>query len=191
MRARRGEIAYGGRVTEPAAESAAEPAPAPRGDTRPPALDTDEKSVLLGFLNYLRGTIASKAEGLDDQQARTPGVPSGTSLLGLIKHLTAAEINWFVRGYVGADVEIADLSMQLTGDETAAEVLAGYRAAVAQANEAIEAADDLSGRAVRGTKRTPDPHSLRWILVHMIEETARHAGHADILREQLDGSTGR
>jgi uncharacterized damage-inducible protein DinB len=160
-------------------------------DTRPPALDAGEKAVLLGFLNYLRATIAAKAEGADPELARAPGVPSGTSLLGLIKHLTAAELNWFVRGYAGADIEFADLSMRLSAQDTAARVLAEYRSAVARANEVIEAAADLSGLAVRGTVHTPQPHTLRWILVHMIEETARHAGHADILREQLDGSTGR
>jgi uncharacterized damage-inducible protein DinB len=162
-----------------------------RGDTRPPALDSDEKAVLLSFLNYLRGTVAAKAEGVDEQLARTPGVPSGTNLLGLIKHLTAAELNWFVRGYAGADIEFADLSMQLASDETGAEVLAAYRAATGRANQVIEGADDLSSLAARGTGRTPQPHTLRWILIHMIEETARHAGHADILREQLDGAIGR
>jgi len=160
-------------------------------DTRPPALDTDEKAVLLSFLNYLRGTVAAKAEGVDEQLARTPGVPSGTSLLGLIKHLTAAELNWFVRGYAGADIEIADLSMRLDEDESGVGVLAAYREAIARANEVIDGADELSSLAARGTGRTPQPHTLRWILVHMIEETARHAGHADILREQMDGAVGR
>ncbi len=160
-------------------------------DTRPPALDTDEKAVLLSFLNYLRGTIAAKAEGVDEQTARTPGVPSGTNLLGLIKHLTAAELNWFVRGYAGVELDFADLGMQVAENEAGAEILAAYREAVARANQVIEAADDLSSVAARGTGRTPQPHTLRWILVHMIEETARHAGHADILREQLDGAVGR
>jgi uncharacterized damage-inducible protein DinB len=168
-----------------------EPEPALYADTRPPALDTGEKELLLSFLNYLRGTVAAKVDGLDERQARTPGVPSGTNLLGLVKHLTAAELNWFVRGYAGADLEIADLGMQVADGETVADVVAGYRAAVARANEVVDAADDLSGMAARGTGRTPNPHTLRWILVHMIEETARHAGHADILREQIDGATGR
>lgn len=161
-------------------------------DTRPPRHDVDdEKSVLLSFLDYLRGTIAAKAEHAADPGARTPGVPSGTSLLGLVKHLTAAELNWFVRGFAGAEMEPADLSMQVAADEPAAEIIAAYRSATARANEVIEAAPSLSAHAARGTGRTPEAHSLRWILVHMIEETARHAGHADILREQLDGSTGR
>jgi hypothetical protein len=161
-------------------------------DTRPPSLDTeDEKALLLSFLNYLRATVAAKAQGAAEPGARTAGVPSGTNLLGLIKHLTAAELNWFVRGFAGVEAEPADLGMEVGPDESAAEIIAAYRAAVARANEVIAAAEGLGARAVRGTGRTPQPHTLRWIMLHMLEETARHAGHADILREQLDGSTGR
>jgi uncharacterized damage-inducible protein DinB len=168
------------------------PASPANADTRPPALDTeDEKAVLLSFLNYLRGSVAAKAQGASEPGARTAGVTSGTNLLGLVKHLTAAELNWFVRGFAGVETEVAGLGMKVGQDESAAQIVGAYRAAAARANEAIEAAPDLSARAVRGTTRTPEPHTLRWILVHMIEETARHAGHADILREQLDGSTGR
>ncbi|WP_034261483.1 DinB family protein [Actinospica robiniae] len=163
-----------------------------RADTRPPTLDSDdEKAVLLSFLNYLRGTIAAKAESATEPGARTAGVPSGTNLLGLIKHLTAAELNWFVRGFAGVDVAPADLGMDVAADESAADILAAYRAATARANEVIEAAPSLEARAVRGTGRTLEAHMLRWIVIHLIEETARHAGHADILREQLDGSIGR
>ncbi|MBR7835365.1 DinB family protein [Actinospica durhamensis] len=161
-------------------------------DTRPPAFDPqDEKSVLLSFLNYQRTSIAAKAHGAPEPWARTAGVPSGTSLLGLIKHLTAAEGIWFEWSFAGAEVELADLDMKVGGDESAGQILADYAAAVARANTVIEAAPDLSAPAARGMGPDREQHTLRWILAHMIGETARHAGHADILREELDGSTGR
>ena len=78
-----------------------------------------------------------------------------------------------------------------TGDETAEDVLADYRATIARANQVIETWTDLTRPAPRPPGRRALPPSQRWVLVHMIEEVGRHAGHADILREQLDGSTGR
>ena len=160
----------------------------PRGDLRPPSLDADEKTTLTAFLDYLRDAVAAKVTGLTDEQARTPGVPSGTSLLGLVKHLTAVELNWFVWTYAGADVPLWD--DQSAPVEPAARLLAEYRAAVARCNGIIAGCPDLDRPGARSLRETPPP-SMRWILVHMIEETARHAGHADILREQIDGSVGR
>jgi uncharacterized damage-inducible protein DinB len=160
----------------------------PRGDLRPPSLNADEKTTLVVFLDYLRDAVAAKATGLTDEQARTPGVPSGTSLSGLVKHLTAVELNWFVWGYAGTDVPLWD--DEAPPVEPAAEMLAEYRAAVERCNEIIEACPDLDRPGVRSLRETPPP-SMRWLLVHMIEETARHAGHADILREQIDRAVGR
>ncbi|MFB6700849.1 mycothiol transferase [Streptomyces rubiginosohelvolus] len=85
-----------------------------RRDVGPPDSDSDEKSTLLTFLNYVREAVAAKAQGLDDRQGRTPGVPSGTSVLGLLKHLTAAELYWFAWAFEGADVEHPDFSMDLS-----------------------------------------------------------------------------
>jgi uncharacterized damage-inducible protein DinB len=160
----------------------------PRGDLRPPSLDADEKTTLTVFLDYLRDAVAAKVAGLTDEQARTPRVPSGTSLLGLVKHLTAVELNWFVWGYAGEDVPLWDDDAPPVGP--AAQLLAEYRAAVDRCNEIIAACADLDQPGVRSLRETPAP-SMRWLLVHMIEETARHAGHADILREQIDGAVGR
>jgi uncharacterized damage-inducible protein DinB len=161
-----------------------------RGDLRPPDIAADEKTTLLAFLDYLREAVVAKAAGLSDDEARTPGVPSGTSVLWLVKHLTAVERNWFEWSWAGAGIPLADDESAPAEDETAAGLLAAYRAAVARSNAVVAACDDLGRPGARSLRETPPP-TMRWILVHMIEETARHAGHADILREHLDGSTGR
>ncbi|MFI0908314.1 DinB family protein [Streptomyces sioyaensis] len=163
----------------------------PHRDTSPPGTDSEERPTLLAFLNYLREAVITKAQGLADQQARTPGVPSGTSLLGLVKHLAAAERHWFVRAFEGADIAPVELGMELTDEDCAEELIAAYREAVARSNAIVEACDDLSRPCARAAGTAGAVRSLRWVLVHMIEETARHAGHADILREQADGAVGR
>lgn len=155
-------------------------------DVRPPRVDADEKSTLLGFLDYLRASVAAKLEGLPDRQARSAGVPSGTNLMGLVKHLTSVELFYFA-GEAVADWEA---TMRPAAEDTVDGVLAGYRAAIERSNEVIDAYSDLERAAPRTARGGPVP-SMRWLLVHMIEETGRHAGHADILRERIDGSTGR
>jgi hypothetical protein len=162
----------------------------PRPDLRPPGLNADEKTTLLTFLDYLRESVLAKATGVQEPAARTAGVPSGTSLLQLLKHLTAVELNWFVWAYGGADRELLDDDGAVSADDTAADLADAYREAIARANEVALACTDLDRPGARSLRETPPP-SMRWVLVHMIEETARHAGHADILREQIDGSTGR
>ncbi|MGP4001135.1 DinB family protein [Streptomyces sp. 8N706] len=161
-----------------------------RGDLRPPSLNADEKTTLLSFLNYLRDAVAAKASGVSDKAVRTAGVPSGTSILSLIKHLTAVELNWFAWSYAGADLARWDDESQPADDETAESLLAAYYQAIGRSNEIIDTCKDLDRPGARSLRETPPP-SMRWVLVHMIEETARHAGHADILREQIDGSVGR
>lgn len=139
--------------------------------------------MLLGLLDYLREAIAAKATGVPEPQVRTPGVPSGTNLLGLIKHLTYVERFYFL----GEPITNMARTMRPTKRETVDGVLAGYRDAVARANEVVAACPDLT----RPVPARPGGPSLRWVLAHMIEETGRHAGHADILREQIDGARGR
>jgi hypothetical protein len=160
--------------------------PARRRDTPPPKTGPEERDVLLAFLDYLRSSIASKTDGVPEPEVRTPGVPSGTNLLGLIKHLTAVERYTFL----GENVTDWPATFHAAADETVDGVLTGYRGAIDEANELISAAADLNDVARRPItgKRAP---SLRWALVHMIEETGRHAGHADIVRELIDGQTGR
>ena len=151
-------------------------------DTGPPQTGAGERATLLGFLNYLRTAVAAKVADAPEPQVRTGGVPSGTNLLGLVKHLTCVERYYFL----GERPSDWRRTMRPSPEETVDGVLAGYREAVERANAVIDACPDLESPARRG----PAP-SMRWVLVHMIEETARHAGHADILREQLDGATGR
>ncbi len=151
-------------------------------DAGPPQTGADEKATLHGFLNYLRGAIATKVKGVPEPQVRTAGVPSGTNLLGLVKHLTHVERHYFL----GERTLDWRATFHPSPAETAESVLAGYHDAVEQANAVIDACPDLTLPAHPG----PSP-SMRWVLVHLIEETGRHAGHADILRELIDGRTGR
>ncbi|OLR93482.1 DinB family protein [Actinokineospora bangkokensis] len=155
-----------------------------RRDTGPPATGPSEKEVLWGLLSYLRESIAAKAEGVPEPHVRAAGVPSGTSLLGLISHLTQVERHWLL----GATVRDWEATFHPDAQATAEEVLAAYRETTRQADEAIAECDDLAAPGPRAGRRTP---SWRWTLAHMIEETGRHAGHADILRELVDGATGR
>ncbi|XVV09406.1 DinB family protein [Actinoplanes sp. CA-131856] len=155
-------------------------------DAGPGWTGADERSTLLGFLDYLRESIAGKVAGAPEPQTRTAGVPSGTNLLGLIKHLTYVERFYFL----GEPITNLRRTMRPGRDETAESLLDGYRRAVEEANEVVATWDDLALDAPRPPGRGLPP-SRRWVLTHMIEETARHAGHADILREQIDGATGR
>ncbi|GAB7099280.1 DinB family protein [Thermobifida fusca] len=164
---------------------------APRGDVRPPTIHADEKTTLLAFLDYLRESITAKLAGLSDEQARTPGVPSGTSLLWLIKHLTAVEHDWVMWAYRGETGPRRERQVRITADDTVAQAVAAYREMAQRTTEIALACDDLHRPGVRSLREHGPAPSLRWVLVHLVEETARHAGHADILREQIDGAVGR
>ncbi|MGP4102583.1 DinB family protein [Nonomuraea sp. KM90] len=155
-------------------------------DTTPPRTGADEKATLRGFLDHLRDAIADKVTGVPEPQVRTGGVPSGTNLLGLLRHLAFVERFYFL----GEDVGDWRATMRPSAQDTVDSLLADYRETVERANRVIDACPDLSLPAPRSARPGPAP-SMRWVLVHMIEETGRHAGHADILRERIDGSTGR
>lgn len=157
-----------------------------RKDQPPPNTGPSEKDVLLGFLDYLRVSITSKVEEAPEPDVRTPGVGSGTNLLGLINHLAHVERSVFL----GEHITRWPATFHAADGQSVAEVVADYREAVEQANEVIAAEANLAGTAWRPKARSTSP-SLRWALTHMIEETGRHAGHADILRELIDGRTGR
>ena len=157
-------------------------------DHRTPFLVANEKETLVAFLDYVRDAIIRKASNIDENEARRALVPSGTSLLSLVKHLTSVEVGWFQLAFAGRDVPY-DRNDALTEDDSREALIADYRTAIARSNEIVTECDDLDRALAR--PRPEGDLSLRWVLVHMIEETARHAGHADIIREQLDGSTGR
>ena len=143
--------------------------------------------MLETFLDLYRDIVKRKLAGLSDERIRQRHVPSQTTLGGLVKHLTAVEREWFLVVLAGGSVEPPqDDEWTLSGADTAESLLAGYEQACAASRQAA------SGYSL--DDRVPHPRmgqvSLRWIYVHMIEESARHAGHADILREQTDGATG-
>ncbi|MGW0162474.1 DinB family protein [Mycobacterium sp. NPDC003323] len=151
-------------------------------DTPPPRTGAGEVDTLRGFLDYLRTSIASKVEGAPEPQVRIAQVPSGTNLLGLLNHVTWVE-RWI---FLGDKVSDWGATFRAAEHDTVAEVVARYREAVTAANAVLDRCTDLAD-PVPGR----DSPSVRWALTHMIEETGRHAGHADILRELIDGSTGR
>ena len=152
----------------------------------------DEMTILRGVLDENRYMLLWKLEGMTEEDARRPMVPSGTSLLGLVKHLAWVERWWFVDFVGGTRLEYPwskedpDADFRIDEDETIASTAALYEQAIGEADAVLEQVDDLDDtREFRDVER-----SIRWVLVHMIEETARHAGHADIVRELIDGTTG-
>ena len=150
-------------------------------------LTGSEREQIESFLHDNRVEIVGLLDGLTEEQARRRLVPSLTTLLGLVKHAAFAERVWFdvaLAGCTRAEIGLpkaVDDSFILTDEDTIESVLAQYRQAWTNADEiaAAYSLDDLAMHNRRG------PLSLRWIYVHMIEELARHAGHGDILREQI------
>ena len=162
--------------------------------THPPAA-ADERTTLTAYLDYQRATLAWKCDGLDDAQLRQRAVPPSTlSLLGLVRHLTEVERSWFRRAFAREDAaplyySDADPDGDFDHVDTAdvAEAFDRWRAECDHARRLVAAAPSLAATAVR---RSGETVSLRWLLLHMIEEYARHNGHADLLRERIDGTVG-
>jgi hypothetical protein len=166
-----------------------EVSPVPRSR---PAEDAGEQQTLTELLDFLRATVVNKVAGLSDQQARAASVPPSTlTPAGLVKHLTAVERFWFSIDFAGLDLPHpwteADPhgAFPLEEGERLVDLVASYQAEC-QRSRTIVAAASLEDRA-RGEDMT---FTLRYALAHMIEETARHCGHLDLLREALDGETG-
>lgn len=142
------------------------------------------------FLDFPRQAVLIKCEGLDEEQLRRPLVPTGTNLLGLVQHMTVGERYWFAHQVAGElDDEAWDFSMEVPASVSAEEVLQRFRDAVEQSNEIARRVGDPAAETARPVHG--ETSTLRWVLAHMMTEQARHAGHADILREQIDGATGR
>ena len=152
----------------------------------------DERELLVRFLDFQRDTLLWKVSGLTEEQLRAPGTPSGTSLLGLVKHLAYVERLWFQRRFLGRAAFVPwhsgdpDADFRIEPGETPEAVVSFYRAEVDESRRITADTASLDTLA-RDVSR---PITLRWILIHMIEETARHVGHADIMRELTDGQTG-
>lgn len=132
----------------------------------------------------------AKFDGVDEIEARRRTLPSPTSMMGIVKHLTGVEEWWFRYNFAGLDVDPGpddDSDFDISDDQTVADLLEAYRQSCEASRAAVAGAepDDMARREPpRG------PTNLRWIMIHMIEEIARHAGHLDILREQIDGVVG-
>ena len=151
-----------------------------------------EKESLHASLDRHRDAVLWKLEGLGDDDLRRAMTPSGTNLLGLVKHLAAVEYNWFCETFgretepLPFDEDDPDADLRVRPDESTEDMLAFYARARAAADKAIEEV----GLEQTGTAWFGDAVTMRWVLIHMIEETARHAGHVDILRELIDGMAG-
>ena len=167
-------------------------------DRARPAQNADEREMLNGWLDHHRGILVWKCEGLADEQLRERSAPPSTlSLLGLVRHMAEVERGWFQQVFLGESVpdlydRSADGDADFNGVDTAdvAEAFAAFERECAAAREIVAAAPDLDVLSKQRSKRTGEPWSLRWIVTHMIEEYARHNGHADLLRERIDGVTG-
>jgi hypothetical protein len=155
-----------------------------------PRNDAGELDTATAFLAFVRHCLIKKLDGLDEEQARRVLVGSGTSLLGLVQHATVGERYWFTHHVRGDDPGADwDFTMEVPADRSTAAVVADYQAAIAASDVVIAEvgdADALTALPVDGERRT-----LRWVLAHVTAEVSRHAGHADIIREQIDGATGR
>jgi Protein of unknown function (DUF664) len=152
-------------------------------DVKPPRLASDERTTLLALLQYHRESVVEKVAGIGDEVAKWSPVGSGTSLLGLVQHLAGAETLWVVTRFAG------ERGATPRPSATLEQAVDAYRATWSRVG-AIVATDDLEALC-RGLGPDEPPANLRWVLTHLLEETARHAGHADIIRELIDGETGR
>ncbi|MEU3414677.1 DinB family protein [Streptomyces sp. NPDC006658] len=170
----------------------------PDGRPVPPA-HADERATLEAWLDFHRATLALKCSGLTDHQLRLAAVPpSPMTLLGLVQHMAEVERNWFQRVFAGRDLppvwgENNPDGFALLPERGLGEAMTAWQAEVARGRGLIVRAspDDCARlpdqQAARvGSQEVP----LRWILAHMIEEYARHNGHADLIRERIDGTTG-
>jgi hypothetical protein len=152
----------------------------------------DERTMLDGFLDWYRSVVERKVADLALDDATRVMTPTGLTPLGVVAHLAAVEVGWFVETFAGEPVDPVwddHGSFRLRRDDTVASVVAEYREACDRSRTIAASAPTLDQLGVRTNELRGDV-TLRWILVHMIEETARHAGHLDLMREQIDGRTG-
>ena len=165
-----------------------------------PPLAGDERSTLLGFLDFHRDTLRRKTEGLTAEQLAAMHAPSTMTLGGMVKHLAFVEHWWFECVFLGreyaepwASVDWdadADWDWHSAVDDSPEDLRALFDRTCAASDAVIAGVHDWSALSRRTGSREGMPFSLRWIVVHMVEEYARHNGHADLIRESIDGVTG-
>jgi hypothetical protein len=146
-----------------------------------------ELEALMTTLESLRSGVLDKVASLSESDARRSTVPSGTNLAGLVQHLTFVEAKWFEQNVAGRKPSRGQRSMDVAPATTLSQLRAAYREACSTSNEIVSEVGDLRARLASGPKQG----DLRQAILAVITETARHAGHADIIREQIDGKTGR
>ncbi|HEY1319477.1 MAG TPA: DinB family protein [Streptosporangiaceae bacterium] len=176
-------------------ESASQSIAPGRVDDLPPTWD--ERTILTTFLDYARDTVHAKCAGLSDADARRaplPGSPLMT-ISGLVSHLRWVESSWIERTMLGGEINAPwtdddpDREFRIAVEVPLSQLLAEYRAACAQHSDLVASLDlDAPSRGTLADRA--EPVTLRWILFHLTEETARHNGHIDILRELADGTRG-
>jgi len=145
----------------------------------------DERELLLRWLGYLRGAVVRKIEGLNEEQARWTPDGSLTCLLGIVNHLTHVEWRWIDGGMLGRDVSRSEAEFTPGPELTVDDAVSAYQDRAAATDAAVRSMPSLGAPCIFG-----DQADLSWVLLHLINETARHAGHADATRELLDGTTG-
>lgn len=168
-----------------------------------PPRSADEVATLRAFLTYHRDTLLRKCAGLSAEQLAQPLAPSDLTLGGLLKHLAIVESYWFdVIFSDGAYMppfdedeleDDPDWEWRTAKDDSVEDLLGWFAEAVRRADAVVDAAllrGGLEQESARPGRRPVTPFSLRWILVHMIEEYSRHNGHADLIRQSIDGVTG-
>lgn len=146
----------------------------------------DERELLGSTLAFLRDAVLRKAEGLSDDQARWTPEDGLLPLIGIVNHLAHVEWRWIDGAFKGAQVTRSEEEF-VAKDVTVSEAIAAYRQRGRLTDEAVRSASSLDAR---GQGDWGGERDLRWILIHLIQETARHAGHADATRELLDGTKG-
>jgi uncharacterized damage-inducible protein DinB len=164
-----------------------------------PANSGPEREQLTAFLDYQRETVLLKSEGLTAEQMAQPLAPSSLTLGGLLNHLALVEDSWFRMRFAGLPEDDLwegidweadpDYEFRTAADVPPDELRRRYRKACARSREVAEQATSLDQLSVE-KQRNGELFDLRWVLLHLIEETARHAGNADLLREAIDGTTG-
>jgi uncharacterized damage-inducible protein DinB len=166
-----------------------------------PAFVNDEVTMLREFLDHYRATIRLQASGLTGEQLAQTHGPSDLTLGGMLKHLAGVEDYWFTYCLAGHDViepwksvdweADQDWDWHSAADDTHAELDALLVAAIARSEERLEAALERGGldQPLSRERREGQTPTLRWLLIHMVEEYSRHAGHADLIRESIDGAT--
>ena len=173
---------------------------APDDPRTEPSFGLGETEMLCAFLDYHRATLAMKAADLSQAQLAETIASSTLTIGGLLKHMALVEDSWFTERFAGEPMPAPfddvdwdadrDWEFHTAAGDTPAWLPLRYAEACDRSRAVVSAATSLDQLAVAGKSQSGEVFTLRWILCHMIEETARHNGHADLLREAIDGATG-